>query len=51
MKINFEQLKKDKENNFKERLNFIKYWVEFIKNNEDEVWSRQQNVVIDGQMP
>jgi len=50
MKIDFEQLEKDNEDNFKERLEFIKYWVEFIKKNKDEVWSRQQNIVVDGQI-
>lgn len=49
MNIDFEQLKKDKENNFKERLEFVKFWVEYIKTHSDEKWSEQQNIIIDSQ--
>lgn len=37
--------------NEEDRLNFIKYWVEYIKTHTDEEWSEQQNVVIDSQIP
>ena len=38
-------------NNKEERLNFIKYWVEYIKTHTDKEWSSQQNIIIDSQMP
>ena len=49
MNIDLEQLKRDKENNFKERLEFVKFWAEYIKAHSDEEWSEQQNIVIDSQ--
>ena len=50
MKINLEQLEKDKEKNFKERLKFIDFWVDYIKTHSDEEWSEQQNILIDSQL-
>ena len=35
--------------NFKERIWFIKYWVEFMKLNPDEIWSKGQADLIDSQ--
>ena len=37
-------------NNKEDRMNFIKYWASYIKNNSDEVWSRQQNILINSQI-
>ena len=31
-------------------MNFVEYWVEFIRNNPDKVWSKQQKVLIDSQI-
>jgi hypothetical protein len=50
MKIDFEELEKARQENFKERLKFIEFWVNFIKSNEDSIWSEKQNIVIEGQM-
>ena len=50
IKVDLEQLKKDRVKNFKERLKFIDWWVEYMKKQEDGVWSKQQNVVIDSQV-
>ena len=36
--------------NREDRINFIKYWADFVRNNPDEVWSRQQNVLINSQI-
>ena len=36
--------------NKEDRENFIDYWVAFIKSNPDEVWSKQQNSLIDSQI-
>lgn len=46
---NFGESDKDRSENFKERLWFIKYWVEFMKKNSDEVWSKGQKELIDSQ--
>jgi len=32
--------------NKEERLNFVKFWVEYIKTHKDKEWSRQQNTLI-----
>ena len=50
MKINFEDIEKEKEANFKERLRFVKFWADYIKTHEDEDWSEQQNIIIDSQI-
>ena len=50
--INFDvgaEVKNDKIRNFQDRINFIKYWVNFIKAHSDEEWSKGQAVLIDGQ--
>lgn len=36
-------------NNKEERLNFVKYWAEYVRTHSDEDWSRQQKKLIDGQ--
>lgn len=38
-------------NNKEERINFVKFWAEYVKSHKDEEWSSQQNVVINSQMP
>lgn len=48
--VNLDELRNDKEINFKERLNFIKFWAEYMKAHSDEEWSEQQNEVIDSQI-
>ena len=47
--INLKELDAMKKRNFKERLKFVAFWARYIKNNPDEDWSEQQNVVIDSQ--
>lgn len=37
-------------NNKEERMNFVEYWAEFVKKNKEEVWSRQQNKLINSQL-
>ena len=49
MKFNLEELNKERERNFKERLEFIKRWAEYIKSHDDKDWSKQQNIVINSQ--
>lgn len=36
--------------NRKERLNFVKYWAEYIRTHPDKVWSKQQNILINSQI-
>jgi len=33
--------------NKEDRINFVKFWVKYMKSHSDKEWSRQQNVVID----
>ena len=49
MNIDFEQLQKDKEKNAEERLEFVKFWANYIKTHSDKEWSKQQNIVINSQ--
>ena len=37
-------------NNREDRMNFVEYWADFVKNNPDEVWSEQQKFIIDSQI-
>lgn len=48
--IDLDELKKEKERNRKERLEFIKFWVNYIKTHSDKEWSKQQNTVINSQI-
>ena len=36
--------------NKEDRLNFIKFWAEYVKTHSDKDWSKQQNVLIDSQI-
>ena len=50
IKVDLRKLKNFKEQNAKERLEFIDFWVKYMKMHSDEDWSGQQNVVIDAQI-
>lgn len=50
IQIDKDELKKEREKNFRERLRFVSYWVNYIKNHPDKEWSKQQNIVIDSQL-
>ena len=47
MKVDIEELKKEKKANFKERLDFIDRYVEWIKTTSNKVWSKQHKDFID----
>jgi hypothetical protein len=49
LKIDLEELEKDKKRNFQERLKFIDLYVEWLKKTPNKEWSRQQKELIDGQ--
>jgi hypothetical protein len=50
MKIDFKELEKEKKFNLKEKLKFIRYWVEYIKSHKGSEWSQQQNIIINSQI-
>lgn len=37
-------------NNREDRMNFIKFWAEYIKTHSDKEWSMQQNKLINSQL-
>jgi len=45
-KIDLEELKKLKEDNFKERLGFIDKYVEWLKKSSNKKWSSEQKDII-----
>ncbi len=47
--VDFGELKNDRMRNFKDRIWYVKYWVEFMKKNSDEDWSEGQKELIDSQ--
>jgi hypothetical protein len=49
LKIDLEELEKDKQRNFQERLKFIDLYVKWLKKTPNKEWSRQQNELLDGQ--
>ena len=49
-RMNKEEIKKDKNRNFMERIWFIKYWANYIKTHSDEEWSKGQAILIDSQL-
>lgn len=36
--------------NREDRMNFVEYWVEYVRTHPDEVWSKQQKILIDSQI-
>ncbi|MBU0959014.1 MAG: hypothetical protein KKB31_03655 [Nanoarchaeota archaeon] len=50
IKVDLEELNKFKSRNAKERLDFIDWWVNYMKNNKDKKWSEEQNVIVDSQI-
>ncbi len=43
-------VKNEKMKNFRDRVWFIKYWADYIRNNEDKKWSLGQAMLIDSQI-
>lgn len=50
VKVDLKEMRNFKKENAKERLEFIKYWAEYIRKHKDEEWSRQQNMLINSQI-
>jgi hypothetical protein len=36
--------------NKEERMNFVKFWAEYVREHSDDDWSRQQNLLINSQL-
>ena len=36
--------------NKEDRINFVKYWAEYIRTHSDKDWSKQQNMLINSQI-
>lgn len=50
VKVDLKEMERFKEQNAKERLKFIDFWVNYIKTHPDKEWSAQQNMLIDSQI-
>ena len=50
IKVDMEEMKKERQSNFKERIWFIKYWAEYIKTHDDNVWGEQLALLINSQI-
>ncbi|MBI2672392.1 hypothetical protein HYX16_05650 [Candidatus Woesearchaeota archaeon] len=37
-------------NNQEDRMNFVEFWAKYVKTHPDEVWSKQQKMIIDSQI-
>ena len=48
--VDIDELKKWKEENNRDRTNFIIYWVNYIKTHRDSEWSKEQSNLIDSQI-
>jgi len=49
IKVDLEKLESWKKKNSEERLRFVEYWANYVREHSDEEWSKQQNVLIEGQ--
>lgn len=47
MKVDLKELRRAKTKNFKERLEFIDSYVDWLKKTPNKEWSRQQNKLMD----
>ena len=36
--------------NQEDRMNFVKYWANYVKTHSDKEWSEQQNIIINSQL-
>jgi len=48
--ISSNELEDDIERNIEDRRSFIKQWAAYIREHDDEEWSRQQNKLINSQL-
>lgn len=50
MNINKDEIQREIKDNFKERLEFVNFWANYVKTHRDEDWSEQQNMLINSQI-
>lgn len=36
--------------NTEDRMNLVRYWAEYVRTHDDQDWSKQQKILIDGQL-
>lgn len=44
--IDLEEVERDIQKNREERLKFVRMYAEWLKNQPNKVWSKQQNIII-----
>jgi hypothetical protein len=42
-----EKLEEKRRKNREQRMEFVKKWAEYVRDNQDEDWSKQQKVVVE----
>ncbi len=47
LKIDFEELEREKKRNFQRRLEFITWYAEWLKKTPNSVWSKMQKAVVE----
>lgn len=47
LKVDLKEIEEFKKKNFQERLKFVDFLVDYIKENPNKVWSTQQKRIID----
>jgi hypothetical protein len=50
IKVDLKEMEEFKKKNAEERLDFVRYWAEYVKTHPDKEWSKAQNVIINGQI-
>jgi hypothetical protein len=50
IRTKLEDVKKERQSNFKERIWFVKYWAEYIKTHDDREWGEQLALLINSQI-
>jgi hypothetical protein len=50
IKIDLKKFEEERKKNAEERMKFIDYWANYVKTHPDEEWSKQQNILINGQL-
>jgi len=49
--MNLRKLKEKRQENIKQRRDFVKYWAHYVREHPDKDWSQQQNRIINSQLP
>lgn len=49
IKIDFKELERQKKRNFEDRIAFVRWWAEYVKNHPEKAFAQQKSL-IDSQM-